>query len=322
MNAVAGTKIEAQPQDITTVGQALAGCDPSLLMECMLEMEAGPRYSAQSITEVMRYAFTGRVADDLQAVAQCVSAVESANGEAGGAQSQDPGAEGPDGASTAAAACGLRAEPLPGLIIPLEWYEVESACGMIRHRLGAALLEPEAAERVDEVLDRSGGYAYELAEVYAAERLVPDIDSMQPWAWDGLRASAYWFAVEPWASIVQTPIWLPEALQPKERYFVLAHVLWMMTQRGLDAAVAVEGLREANRQAQLSRRTPAPRRMPDQAWDDVSPDELFASEAPELALFDLSPFEGSYVQRLSNVVKLLNFNCWVDALEACAALRG
>ena len=61
MNATNGSKIQAQPKDITTIGQALAGCDPSLLMECMLELEAGPRYSTQAITEVMRYAFTRRV---------------------------------------------------------------------------------------------------------------------------------------------------------------------------------------------------------------------------------------------------------------------
>ncbi|MCI8340658.1 MAG: hypothetical protein HFJ73_03570 [Eggerthellaceae bacterium] len=300
MNATNGSKIQAQPKDITTIGQALAGCDPSLLMECMLELEAGPRYSTQAITEVMRYAFTRRVADDLDEVGRCATACAQGDGEA------------PDGCAE---------EPLPGIIIPIEWYEVEDACGMIRHRLGAALLGAEAAERADEVLERSGGYAYELAEVYAAERLVPDIGSMQPWTWDGLRASSCWFATEPWESIVQTRVWLPEALQPKERYFVLAHVLWMMTQRGLDASVAVEGLREANREAQLNRCTPAPRRMLEQVWCGAGADRLFGGEMPEFGLYGLSPFEESYVQRLSNIVKLLNYNCWVDALEACAALR-
>ena len=155
----------------------------------------------------------------------------------------------------------------------------------------------------------------------AGELLLVRNGALQPWAWEGLRASACWFSVEPWQCIVQTPIWLPEALEPKERYLVLAHVLWMMTQRGLDASVAVEGLREANREAQLNRCTPAPRRMLEQVWCGVEANRLFGGEVPEFGLYGLSPFEDSYVQRLSNIVKLLNYNCWVDALEACAALR-
>ena len=303
MNAIDGIKMQAQSNDITTVGQALAACDPSLLVECMLDMESGPRFDAEPLSEAMRYAFARQVADGLEAVSRCAGAGKAACGSAA------PGDDAP------------LPEPLPGLVIPIEWYEVEDACGMIRHRLGAALLGDGAAEAADDVLNRSGGYAYELAEVYAAERLVPDIGSLKPWAWEGLRASASWFAVEPWQSIVQTPIWLPEALQPKERYLVLAHVLWMMTQRGLDAAVATEGLREANARAAGERCTAAPRRLAERPWREPEPDRLFAGEAPILGAFDLSPFERSYVHRLSSIVKLLNYNCWIDALEACAALR-
>lgn len=291
MNAIDGIKMQARPKDVTTVGQALAGCDASLLMECMLDMEAGPRFAAEPLDEAMRFAFARQVAEGLEAVGR------SAEGVA-------------------------LAEPLPGLIIPLEWYEVEDACGMIRHRLGAALLGAEAAGVARDVLNRSGGYAYELAEVYAAERLVPAIASLQPWAWEGLRASARWFSVEPWQSVVQTPIWLPEALEPKERYLVLAHVLWMMVQHGFGAVVATEGLRGANCEAQLGWQVPVPRRLVGQPEGGVDPDRLFAGASSALDAFDLSPFEASYVQRLSNIVKLLNYNCWIDALEAGAALGG
>lgn len=307
MNAIDGIKMKAQPKDVTTVGRALAACDPGLLMECMMEMEAGARFALDPLDEATICAFAREVADYVAAVRRCIPEGAQPSG-CGGCGAQAPGL--------------ALDEPLPGLVIPLEWYEVEDACGMIRHRLGAALLSSEAASVAQEVLNRSGGYAYELAEVYAAERLVPAIGSLQPWAWEGLRASACWFSVEPWQRIVQTPIWLPEALEPKERYLVLAHVLWMMTRCGLGAATATEGLREANREAQRSRLVPVPRRLVDPAEGEEGPEPLFAGASMALDAFDLSPFEESYVQRLSNIVRLLNYNCWIDALEACVALDG
>lgn len=291
MNASTGSKIQAQAKDVTTVGQALAECDAGLMLDCILEMEAGPRYSPDAVTDVMRYAFTRQIADDLDAAVRCGKDAEQ-----------------------------RQAQPLPGIIVPMEWYEVDGPRGSIRHRLGAALLEEGLAPSAQQTLTRTGGYAYELAEVYAAERLVPSMGTLQAWAWPGLRASAFWFATEPWSTIVQTPIWLPEGLEPKERYLVLAHVLWMMTQEGLGATAAVDGMRQAEREAACNRQTPAPRRLPSSEAREIPVDQLFEAFTSDLDVCDLSSFEASYVQRLTNIVKLLNYNCWIDVLEACTAL--
>lgn len=292
MNAATGIKIEVQKKDILTVGEAFAECDPALLLECMLDMEAGPRYAVKALPDAARYALLRQIADHLEEVALCAAAERSA-----------------------------ALHPLSGVVIPFEWYEVDDASGGIRYRLGAALLREGDASYARKALSCTGGYAYELDEVHAAEGMLPDMATLTPWAWSGLRASSYVFAAEPWQSIAKTPIWLPSELSPKERHFVLAFMLWMMTawENGMptDAKPLQEGEVQAGSEARAWGGC-CPAVGSDEA---VSEDQLFVARSSDVGSSACSSSEASYAQRLDNIVKLLNYNCWVDALEACVALE-
>ena len=290
MNASTGAKIEVRREDVTTVGEALAGCDAALMLECVLAMEAGPRYSADALPDPARYSLTRLVAGYLDRVVRC--------------------REG---------SCLPGAGPLSGTVAPFEWYEVDDASGGIRHRLGVAVLDTCFAGEAQRVLSCTGGYAYELAEVHAAERMVPDSATVAPWAWPGMRISAYRLVSAAWEEAVQTPIWLPAEFDSRERHFVLARVLWMMTQEGLGGLSAIVSP-SADCPADQAQRSSGASPLLLQPDGSIPLEQLFIAKSSDVGSLGQGACGEAYSQRLCNIVKLLNYNCWIDATETCAAL--
>lgn len=272
MDAIPALTPASGPATLPDVRGQLLGCNADLLARCLLEAEANHAGASELPGPAVRYGLVRQISDALALMEGCEEQ-----------------------------------RPLEGAFVALEWYEAAGANGLLR-RVGAALATPEVIAESSSLLERTGGYAYELGEVRAAERLVPDVAFGASWSWQSLRGSLGQLADVPWGRILATPLLLPDRLCAKERYGALGQVLWGMTHRGF----GIEGARTAA--SAVGARASGPPLGPKARADG------FVERSWSLAAYRPDEFEGPWLRQLERVARLLNYNCWVRFLEDCAAL--
>ncbi|MDO4290308.1 MAG: hypothetical protein Q4C41_03645 [Eggerthellaceae bacterium] len=283
------SELEVDRSDVTTVSEALRACEARLLLPLVMRAEAGWRVSPDALDGACRKTL-------LRKIEAALSLMGSLS-PSGGAHAED-------------------------VIVPWERFEVCDANGVLLRRVGAAVLDEGDAASMRLLLHGGARRVADLACLdVAAKRFAPAGEG-DAWRWRNLAQSLVPLAFEPWEETLARRIWLPRSLCEKERYYVLGSVFWAMTYLGFNAASRVR-VKEGSHAGRFSERF-----VERSAEGFASPcggkgAYAFSPEAPlgsALPSDAGARFDADYLHRLMRAAQLLNYNSWIDLLEAFTAL--
>lgn len=279
------SELEVDRSDVTTVGEALRVCDARLLLPLVMRAEAGWRVSPDALDGACRRTLLRKIEAALNLM----------------------GSVSPRG--------GARAE---SIVVPWERFEARDASGALLRRVSAAVLDEGDAAPMRLLLQGGARRVADLARLDAAAKRFAPAGEGDAWRWHSLAQSLVPLAFEPWEETLARRIWLPRSLCEKERYYVLGSVFWAMTYLGFNAASRINSTEgeDASRFAVRHAAHFVASRGGEEAF-------AFLPEAPRESASPSDAgvrFDADYLNRLTRAAQLLNYNSWIDLLEAFTAL--
>lgn len=173
------------------------------------------------------------------------------------------------------------------IIIPWEWFSVASVPGEFIRRVDARILKCsylKKPEVLDELLMAKASDVSELKEVLESNGNVHPFLEVQE---KGIVNPISSIIDIPWAESLRYKVWLPPTLCQREKYCVLANAFWAMTYNGFPATA-----------------------------QDIPENPLCKSAAFSQSTFCSDAFEREYLEKMEELVDLLNYNSWVDAMRS------
>lgn len=218
-------------ESVTTLGSALRGCKPELLLDVLLDTEAGWGISYRDIGLTAKESLLEKLSSTLALM--------------GSFDQKNPAASGTHGSSAFAdQEHGLPCrQPDQKMIVPCETFEIAPDGRAFVRRLNARILDCSKLKTAMDVIQKTGGklrlIGYEDPSAPFGDQITPYEAALETGLLDSIDA----LEDEPWSVALQRKIWLPRTYCERERYCILANVFWVMTYNGFfgDAAERLLG---------------------------------------------------------------------------------
>ena len=266
--------------DVCTFQSALRSCDPDLLLDVLLDTEAGWGISYRNVGSNAKMSLLEKLASTIALMLSVGDKGRSL--DTGGANHSQHFEFAPPGYSNT--------QPVPPnkMIVPFETFSVSNDGHSFIRRLDARLLDCSRLEEAMRVIRDIGGKVRLMPEHRHQPILKNGIDPFEMAMETGLLEDICVLEDEQWSATMQRKIWLPRTYCERERYCILASVFWTITYNGFfgNAADKIIGRQ------------------------DVSP----------IPLETLDSFDDDYKDRLFEIASLMNYNGWVDSIESLTLL--
>lgn len=225
--------LRIRAEDLTTVGEALAGCPPETMLDAVMRHEAKWRISTDALGSRARHMLVGRIATALDTMRSLEDA----------AVELMPSRE--------------------GFVGPLFRFVASANGSGLEHEVSAAVLAAEDARAVRQLVEGGMRRVRTWDELRTLWRETESSALASQLAPEALRGSVTLLARMPWERVLALPLWLPADLTSDEQHAVLAKVFWAMTYRGFVRdevrSGATDGsLADAKRRAVPARGAPWP----------------------------------------------------------------
>ncbi len=218
------------PESVVGLKSALRSCNPSLLLDVLLDTEAGWGFSYRNIGDAAKESLLEKLSSTI-ALMQSVGNKESGFGSHVHDALSYPivGAETLDSCSK--------------LIVPFESFEVSDDGVSFIRRLSARLLDCSKLDEAMKVIQTVGGKVNILTDESDTSTFEKGIDPYEMAVETGILEDIDGLEDEPWSVALQYNIWLPHTYCERERYCILANVFWVITYNGFfgDAAEKILG---------------------------------------------------------------------------------
>ncbi len=291
--------LKVNTDDITTLGKALGECDPKRLLAVLLNTDIGWDFGGDVLDSRSGESLIRRISSVLN-VMQLLYSHESCNSDLKQAYQ--------DRYFTSEISQG-------SMIVPCERFEAMDSCGMMRRRIGAALIDFETLHKAQGMLNNDIKHVFSVAQIQKIKNRLSGSGAYEEWGWQKLLKSIEALSFEAWSIALDLPIWLPQTLCEFERYGVLGSVFWAMTYRGFN----IDEIKRYNDENDVI-----------QSDDDAGLEFLNTENAGAKEVSFLCADEAFYDEylsvgedlaiKMSDIVELLNYNCWVDFMEAVTLL--
>lgn len=217
-------------ESVVDLKSALRSCNPSLLLDVLLDTEAGWGFSYRDIGDAAKESLLEKLSSTI-ALMQSVGKKEPGFGLHAHDASGYPllGEETPDGHSK--------------LIVPFESFEVSDDGVAFVRRLNARILDCSKLDEAMKVIQSVGGKVNILTDESDISTFEKGIDPYEMAIETGILEDIDGLEDESWSDALQYNIWLPHTYCERERYCILANVFWVITYNGFfgDAAEKILG---------------------------------------------------------------------------------
>lgn len=276
MNAYRVAIPTPNPEHSTSLKNAFRSCNPELLLDVLLDCEAGWGISYRDIGASAKETLLEKLISTL-ALMQSVGDKILTSDDSVFQSTGDECGESVFG----------REGVLQKMIVPCETFQVSDDGKSFTRQLEAKLLDCSKIKDAFNLIEEMGG---RLRQSSLCLPRLPFDHGESPFdlaCETGLLADIDILEDEPWIVSLQRRIWLPHIFCERERYCILASVFWAITYKGFFGIAAEEVLNEQ------------------------CPNDCFVS---------FEHFDGAYEKRMSDMADVLNYNGWVDSIEALACL--
>lgn len=271
------TPIEGS-DDVCTLQSALRSCCPDLLLDVLLDTEAGWGISYKDIGPKAKESLLEKLASTIALMLSVGEKGRSMHASQSGflqdLERNPPHRSGRDLAL------------LNKVIVPFEMFEVSNDGRSFIRKLDARIVDCSKLEDALRVISDIGGKIHPPSEGRQHPLSDNAADPFEMILETGLLEDICVLENEPWSLAMQRKIWLPRTYCKRERYCILANVFWAMTYNGFfgDAAEKILGKQFV---VPVSKET-------------------------------LDSFDDEYMERLFEIASLMNYNGWVDSIESLA----
>ncbi len=291
--------LEVNTKDITTLGEALGKCDPKRLLAVLLNTDMGWHLSGDALDSRCGESLIRRITS----VLNVMKLLYSQRGD---------DADHKQDHRTDRLCSEFFQTPM---IMPFERFEAMDACGLMCRHIGATLIDLRTLPKTYGMLKNEFDHVFSVAQIQKIKNKLNACEAYDEWSWQKLQQSVQTLSFEAWSNALDMPVWLPETLCEYERYCVLGSVFWAMTYRGFNED-EIQRYRCEDNEAQI-----------DDNWDGECSNEGGTDTkdssflcADEVFYDEYLSFGEDFANKMSDIVELLNYNCWIDFMEAVMTL--
>lgn len=211
---------------VVSVQNALRFCNPELLLDVLLDTEAGWGTSYRDVGQAAKDSLLEKLSSTLALMVS--SGEKCANPPRG--DGLTPWAT----LSSLDESCGLGS--CQEIIVPFETFAVSDDAASFVRRLNARIFDCSRLEEAMRVIQGKGGKIRMSPGSRSPQWLIDEASPFDVALETGLLQDIEILEDEPWSTTMQRKIWLPRVYCERERYCILANVFWAITYTGFFGA--------------------------------------------------------------------------------------